>query len=378
MTVRENSRITLSIRNLSKIFRGKHDQVQALDDVSLDIREGELFTLLGPSGCGKTTTLRCVAGFEKPSSGTIDFLGQDFTSTPPFRRNIGMVFQSYALFPHLSIFENVAYGLRIRKLSRKEIVDRVNRIITMVGLEATQNRKPSELSGGQQQRIALARALVYDPQLLLLDEPLSNLDAKLRVYMREEIRRIQQQAKVTTIYVTHDQEEALSISDRIAVMHAGKVSQVGSPDEIYENPGSIRVADFIGQANFLDCEVQQNANPILEFRSGERITLTNSSVNIRNYQDREGILFVRPEQMEISADPDYPNSLRGEVKVILYLGSVVRYYIEIFQNQEPQEILVDQDRRVQGVGVGDPVAVLVLGQEAKLFPTEQRQQLEKV
>jgi iron(III) transport system ATP-binding protein len=377
MTEHENSRITLSIRNLSKIFRGKHDPVQALDDVSLDIREGELFTLLGPSGCGKTTTLRCIAGFEKPSAGKIDFLGRDFTSIPPFRRNIGMVFQSYALFPHMSIFENVAYGLRIRKLSRREIENRVNRIIQLVGLEATQKRKPSELSGGQQQRIALARALVYDPELLLLDEPLSNLDAKLRVYMREEIRRIQQQAKVTTIYVTHDQEEALSISDRIAVMHAGKVSQIGSPDEIYENPISIRVADFIGQANFLACSLQGNGDPALTFRSNETITITNSSGNIQSYQDRQGILFVRPEQMEISADPNLPNSLRGEVKVILYLGSVVRYYIEIFQDHEPQEILVDQDRRVRGVEIGDPVAVIVHGQEAKLFPTEQTRQLER-
>jgi iron(III) transport system ATP-binding protein len=378
MTEHDSSRITLSIRNLSKIFRGKHDPVQALDDVALDIREGELFTLLGPSGCGKTTTLRCIAGFEKPSSGRIDFLGQDFTSIPPFRRNIGMVFQSYALFPHMSIFENVAYGLRIRKLSRRETEDRVNRIIALVGLEATQKRKPSELSGGQQQRIALARALVYDPQLLLLDEPLSNLDAKLRVYMREEIRRIQQQAKVTTIYVTHDQEEALSISDRIAVMHAGRVSQIGSPDEIYENPISIRVADFIGQANFLACSVEGNGDPALTFRSNETITIINSSGNIQSYRDREGILFVRPEQMEISGDPNHPNSLRGEVKIILYLGSVVRYYIEIFQNHEPQEILVDQDRRIRGVEIGDPVAVLVHGQEAKLFPTEQKRQLEKV
>jgi spermidine/putrescine ABC transporter ATP-binding subunit len=378
MSEHDNSRVTLSIRNLSKIFRGKHDQVQALDDVSLDIREGELFTLLGPSGCGKTTTLRCVAGFEKPSSGTIDFLGQDFTSTPPFRRNIGMVFQSYALFPHMSIFENVAYGLKIRKVPRREIDQRVNRIIHMVGLEATLQRKPSELSGGQQQRIALARALVYDPQLLLLDEPLSNLDAKLRVYMREEIRRIQQQAKVTTIYVTHDQEEALSISDRIAVMHSGKVSQVGSPDEIYENPDSIRVADFIGQANFLTCSVQQDADAELSFRSGERITLPHSSGNIRTFQQAEGVLFVRPEQMEISADANHPNSLTGRVKVILYLGSLVRYYVEIFEGRDPQEILVDQERRVRGVGVGDSVSVLVHGQEAKLFPPEQRRQLEQV
>lgn len=375
MKAHDGGRITLSIKNLSKVFRGKHDQVQALDDVSLDIREGELFTLLGPSGCGKTTTLRCIAGFEKPTSGTIDFLGQDFTSIPPFRRNIGMVFQSYALFPHLSIFENVAYGLRIRKLSRREIEERVNRIIQLVGLEATQKRKPSELSGGQQQRIALARALVYDPQLLLLDEPLSNLDAKLRVYMREEIRRIQQRAKVTTIYVTHDQEEALSISDRIAVMHAGKVSQVGSPDTIYENPISIRVADFIGQANFLTCKVRGDGDPVLTFRSNEEIAFKNSSGNILSFRDREGILFVRPEQIEVTADPNHPNGLKGEVKVVLYLGSLVRYYIEIFQNNDPQEILVDQDRRVRGVGVGAAVAVIIHGQEAKLFPTEQKQQL---
>jgi iron(III) transport system ATP-binding protein len=288
-----------------------------------------------------------------------------------------MVFQSYALFPHLSIYENVAYGLKIRKMPRREIEERVNRIIALVGLEATQKRKPSELSGGQQQRIALARALVYDPQLLLLDEPLSNLDAKLRVYMREEIRRIQQKAKVTTIYVTHDQEEALSISDRIAVMHSGRVSQTGSPDEIYENPVSIRVADFIGQANFLDCEVRQENDPVLTFRSGEQIVLPNGSGSIRSYPDGEGILFVRPEQMEITSDPDHPNSLGGQVKVILYLGSVVRYYVEILRNRDPQEILVDQDRRVRDVSVGDAVAVVVHGQEAKLFPREQRALLEK-
>jgi ABC-type Fe3+/spermidine/putrescine transport system ATPase subunit len=377
MTEQENGRITLSIKNLSKVFRSKHDQVQALDDVSLDIREGELFTLLGPSGCGKTTTLRCIAGFEKPTDGAIDFLGQDFTAIPPFRRNIGMVFQSYALFPHMSIFENVAYGLRIRKLSRREIGERVNQIIQLVGLEATQKRKPSELSGGQQQRIALARALVYDPQLLLLDEPLSNLDAKLRVYMREEIRRIQQQARVTTIYVTHDQEEALSISDRIAVMHAGRVSQVGSPDEIYENPNSIRVADFIGQANFLDCAIRRDGAPVLTFRSNEEISLSDSSGSILEFSHMEGILFVRPEQMEVAAEPDQANTLKGEVKVILYLGSVVRYYVEIFQNDSPQEVLIDQDRRVPGVGVGDQVAVIIHGQEAKLFPSEQKQQLEQ-
>ena len=373
----ESGKITLSIRNLIKVFASKHQQVQALDDVSLDIREGELFTLLGPSGCGKTTTLRCIAGFEKPTGGSIDFLGRDFTAIPPFRRKIGMVFQSYALFPHMSIFENVAYGLRIRKTPKKEIEERVGRIIALVGLEATQKRKPSELSGGQQQRIALARALVYDPKLLLLDEPLSNLDAKLRVYMREEIRRIQQQARVTTIYVTHDQEEALSISDRIAVMHDGKVSQVGLPDEIYENPNSIRVADFIGQANFLDCAVKNNGATVLSFPSGEEIVLETGSDSIRSFPHQEGILFVRPEQMQVMAAADQANTLKGEVKVILYLGSVVRYFVEIFQKTTPQEILVDQDRRVGGVKVGDPVDVGLQGEEAKLFPSDQKNQLDQ-
>lgn len=371
----ESGKVTLSIRNLVKVFGSKHGQVQALDDVSLDIREGELFTLLGPSGCGKTTTLRCIAGFEKPSGGSIDFLGRDYTAIPPFRRNIGMVFQSYALFPHMSIFENVAYGLRIRKIPKKEIEERVGRIIQLVGLETTQKRKPSELSGGQQQRIALARALVYDPELLLLDEPLSNLDAKLRVYMREEIRRIQQQARVTTIYVTHDQEEALSISDRIAVMHNGKVSQVGPPDEIYENPNSIRVADFIGQANFLDCAVKNNGATVLTFTSGEEIVLETDSDSIHSFPHQEGILFVRPEQMQVTAAADQANTLKGEVKVILYLGSVVRYFVEIFLKTTPQEILVDQDRRVGGVRVGDPVAVGLQGEGAKLFPCDQKNQL---
>jgi len=246
-----------------------------------------------------------------------------------------------------------------------------------VGLEATQKRKPSELSGGQQQRIALARALVYDPELLLLDEPLSNLDAKLRVYMREEIRRIQQQAMVTTIYVTHDQEEALSISDRIAVMHDGKVSQVGLPDEIYESPNSIRVADFIGQANFLDCVVKNNGATMLTFPSGEEIVLETGPDSIHSFPHQEGTLFVRPEQMQVITAADGTNTLKGEVKVILYLGSVVRYFVEIFQKTTPQNILIDQDRRVGGVRVGDQVAVRLQIEEAKLFPTDQKKQLEQ-
>ncbi len=368
----KKSPVTLSIRDLSKVFAGKDKNVEALADISLDVREGDLFTLLGPSGCGKTTMLRCIAGFEKPTNGEINFLGRDYTAIPPFRRNIGMVFQSYALFPHMSIFDNVAYGLKIRKLSRQEIKDRVNSIIDLVGLVDTQKRKPSELSGGQQQRIALARALVYNPQLLLLDEPLSNLDAKLRVYMREEIRRIQQRAKVTTIYVTHDQEEALSISDQIAVMHAGRVSQIGSPDEIYENPHSILVADFIGQANFLECSVksQSSGSLALTFPSDEKLRLDRNLRIFSDFFHSKGVLFVRPERIEITPESDRPNSLRGMVKRILYLGSLVRYFIEVFHHSAPQEVLVDKNRRIKGIQVGDEVALVFNGDDVRLFPSD--------
>ncbi len=366
--------VTLSIRNLAKTFRVKNETVEALRNVSLDVRKGELFTLLGPSGCGKTTTLRCIAGFEKPTGGQIYFLDQDFTAVPPFRRNIGMVFQSYALFPHLSIFENVAYGLKMRKLPRPEIEEKVESIIRMVGLEGAGKRKPGALSGGQQQRIALARALVYEPRLLLLDEPLSNLDAKLRVYMREEIRRIQQQAKVTTVYVTHDQEEALSISDRIAVMHDGRLSQVGTPDEIYEDPRSVRVADFIGQANFFACSIKRREKGSLDFTfpSAERMALNIGSDRIADFPYPEGVLFVRPEHMKVVPGPGKPNTLKGRVKVILYLGSVVRYFIEIFQPAAPQEVLVDEHRRLRGVHEGDEVSVAFQGDDIKLFPSKEQ------
>ena len=377
--------VALSVTELHKTFRGRDERVTALAGVSLEVREGELFTLLGPSGCGKTTTLRCIAGFEKPSSGRILFQGRDFASVPPYRRGIGMVFQSYALFPHLSIFENVAYGLRVRRKSREEIAGKVEEILRLVGLEGTARRKPGELSGGQQQRIALARALVYDPRLLLLDEPLSNLDAKLRIFMREEIRRIQQRAGVTTIYVTHDQEEALSISDRIAVMHSGKVSQIGTPDDIYENPGSVRVADFIGQANFLSCRLLGSAGaPRLRFPSGEEIPLPVPTLEHRGFAasgsgDAEAILFVRPEHLSIQG-PDGPRErgppgLGAEVRTILYLGTQVRYFLELPPEVSRKQLLVDERRRIPGVREGSRVTVLFQWEGARLFPWEQREQL---
>jgi len=369
---------TLKILDLAKTFTAKDGKVAALAGVSLEVREGELFTLLGPSGCGKTTTLRCVAGFEQPTAGSISFRGEDFTAVPPFRRNIGMVFQSYALFPHLSIHENVAYGLRVRRVPRAAVAEKVRAILQLVGLEAAGNRKPGELSGGQQQRVALARALVYDPRLLLLDEPLSNLDAKLRVYMREEIRRIQQQAGVTTLYVTHDQEEALSISDRIAVMHAGRVSQVGTPDEIYQEPASVRVADFIGQANFLPCRVSRDESSVtLRFTSGDEVTSREAPPSVRDFAHPDGVLFVRPEHARI-LPPGSAGAVRGRVLAVLYLGSEVRYFLEVPGSPAGRQFQVDADRRIAGVREGDAVSVSIAWDGARLFPADQLDQFATV
>jgi len=370
--------VTLRIENLAKTFAAKDGKVAALAGVSLEVREGELFTLLGPSGCGKTTTLRCVAGFEVPTSGSISFRGDDFTAVPPFRRNIGMVFQSYALFPHLSIHENVAYGLRVRRVPRGAIQEKVRAILQLVGLEAAGNRKPGELSGGQQQRVALARALVYEPRLLLLDEPLSNLDAKLRVYMREEIRRIQQQANVTTLYVTHDQEEALSISDRIAVMHAGSVSQVGTPDEIYQEPANVRVADFIGQANFLPCRISRDGSTVrLRFEGGDALVPSDAPEAVRAFEHGEGVLFVRPEHALV-LPPGATGAVRGKVVAILYLGSEVRYFLAVPGSPAGRQFQVDAGRRIAGVREGDSVSVSFDWTGVRLFPGDQLDQLATV
>jgi ABC-type Fe3+/spermidine/putrescine transport system ATPase subunit len=226
--------------------------VWAVRDVSLEVREGEFFSLLGPSGCGKTTTLRMVAGLERPTAGRIFFGDDDVTHTPPQHRNVGLVFQSYAVFPTMSVTDNVAYGLRIRKVPEGEVRRRVAQMLEIVGLAALGHRMPGQLSGGQLQRVALARALAIQPRVLLLDEPLSNLDAKLRVEVRAEIRRLQRELGITTLYVSHDQEEALSMSDRIGVMHAGRLDQVGAPEEIYRRPATRFVARFVGEGTLLD------------------------------------------------------------------------------------------------------------------------------
>jgi len=245
--------VKVKLVNVTKRF----GEVIAVNKVSLEVREGELFTFLGPSGCGKTTTLRLIAGFYKPDEGEIYFDDELVNDIPPYKRNTGMVFQNYALWPHMNVFDNIAYGLKLRNMPPPQIIKKVKEVIELIGLKGKESRFPSQLSGGEQQRVALARALVIQPKVLLLDEPLSNLDAKLRLKMRSEIRRLQKRLGITTIYVTHDQEEALSISDRIAVMNKGEVLQIGTPLEIYEKPKDIFIADFIGTTNFIPCVVKE-------------------------------------------------------------------------------------------------------------------------
>ena len=261
----------------------KYGDFTAVHDLNLAIKKGEFFTFLGPSGCGKTTTLRAIAGFEKPAKGAIVAFGDDLLKKLPEERNLGFVFQSYALFPTMSVYENIAFGLKAHKVPKKDIGEKVKRVAEITGITEHLTKKISELSGGQQQRIAIARALVLEPQILLMDEPLSNLDAKLRVSTREEIRKLQKKLGITTIYVTHDQEEAMAISDRIAVFNTGRIEQIGTPKEIYNRPETGFVAKFIGDINILEGEAEQLAKGLLG-------------------ADEESRIYLRPHKLDISKE----------------------------------------------------------------------------
>jgi len=300
---------------------------RAIDDVSLTIEEGEFFTLLGPSGCGKTTLLRTIAGFHTPEAGEIRFGDRVVNSIPPHRRETGMVFQNYALFPHLSVYDNVAYGLRARKIPRTETAGRVAEILKSVQLDGLEHRAPSQLSGGQQQRVALARALVISPQILLMDEPLSNLDAKLRVSMREEIRRIQKRLGITTIYVTHDQEEAMAVSDRIAILSRGRLEQVGTPAGIYFRPVSRFAAEFMGGSNLLEFPVvaYDPQTAMITAEAGEQ----NIQLRGEKPTGRTITVSIRPEWIRVvpSSASEDQNVLAGRVVSSTFLGSMVRYRV---------------------------------------------------
>jgi spermidine/putrescine transport system ATP-binding protein len=305
----------------------------AVDDLSLDIAVGEFFSLLGPSGCGKTTTLRMIGGFEEPTRGTIYLRGRDVTDLPPHKRDVNTVFQSYALFPHLNVFENVAFGLRRRKVSSDEIQTRVERALKLVDLEGFEKRKPGQMSGGQQQRVALARALVNEPEVLLLDEPLGALDLKLRKQMQLELKRIQQEVGITFIYVTHDQEEAMTMSDRFAVMRSGKIEQIGPPEEVYENPQTEFVASFLGASNLLDGELkeQTNGESSILLAGGDLVHLPSERAPfVPGATVKVG---VRPEKITIGPDDGSPvtsgwNAVSGLLRMSTYIGVSHQYKVE--------------------------------------------------
>lgn len=336
------------IEQLRKDFSG----LTVLQDINLDIKEGEFFALLGPSGCGKTTTMRCIAGFETPTSGIIKIGDKNVANLAPNERNCGMVFQSYALFPHMNVFDNVAYSLNIKELKKsnffkkagvytrmlnskivkypQHIERKVMDILEYVELTEHAKKLTSELSGGQQQRVALARALVMEPEVLLMDEPLSNLDLKLRHTMRNTIRRIQQDLKITTIFVTHDQEEAMSMADRIAVMKDGKILQVGTPTDLYSNPNTPFIADFVGTSNIL-------SGKVVGSEKGETIVqIGNQQIKSSTQTDKKDVqVIIRPENINVlnGAPDDFGNSFEGTIHLATYLGSIVRYDVRVGEHQ---------------------------------------------
>ena len=306
--------------------------VTAVDDLSLTVRGGEFFSLLGPSGCGKTTTLRMIGGFEEVSSGTVYLGDEDITALPPFKRNINTVFQNYALFPHLDVFENIAFGLRRRKTPKGQIGHQVAFMLRLVDLEGYDKRRPNQLSGGQQQRVALARALVNNPSILLLDEPLGALDLKLRKQMQVELKRIQSEIGITFIFVTHDQEEAMTMSDRIAVMRHGRIEQLGAPEELYERPRTEFVAGFLGVSNLLDGDVVGRGGDLVEIRlrGGGTVRAPAESVDGATHVQvgiRPEKLRVLPRGAEVVEDDGATNSLEGTVLDASYIGVSTQYLV---------------------------------------------------
>lgn len=324
--------MSVKLVNISKIFGDQGNaqkKVVAVKDVNLEIKDGEMVTLLGPSGCGKTTTLRIVSGFETPTTGEVWISGKRVNNIPPNKRDTSMVFQSYAIFPHLSVAQNIGFGLELKGWEKNKIEKEVRKIMEIMEFPELYNRRPEQLSGGQQQRVALARAVINKPSVLLFDEPLSNLDAKLRVQMRMEIRRIQKTFGITSIYVTHDQEEALTISDRIVVMNEGKIMQAATPIEIYSYPENMFVADFIGRVNFIP-------GKIIEKR--EKTLLIDFGICQKEFKNRSGefeknesvIIVVRPESLKMSSYKKRdPHCIQGKISKLVYLGPTIEYEIEV-------------------------------------------------
>jgi iron(III) transport system ATP-binding protein len=363
--VDQNADIRLKLQRVTKEFpdRGGTGTVKAVNEVSLDIHSGEFLTLLGPSGCGKTTTLRLIAGFEIPSDGRILLDDVDITTQPPNKRDMALVFQNYALFPHMSVFDNVSYGLQTRSVSKDEIKRRVEAVLKLMSLEELGKRRPNQLSGGQQQRVALARSLVVEPRILLFDEPLSNLDAKLRMQMRSEIHQLQRRLKITSIYVTHDQIEAMALSDRIVVMNQGRIEQIGTPDEIYRRPSTRFVADFIGRANFVDATMLSTANGTAQIEiMGRRCEVVRGS---HITPDMPVIAMLRSEALVLRQDPTLP---QVSVEQAMYLGSEVEYVVN---TGTQQLVVIKQDPRpVDFFAEGSTVGIDFQPDSVHLLPAD--------
>jgi putative spermidine/putrescine transport system ATP-binding protein len=328
--------------------------------ISFEVQAGEFFSLLGPSGCGKTTTLRCIAGFETLNAGSIRLRGERLDDKPPHRRDVGLVFQNYALFPHLTVFDNIAFGLRLRHVAKPEIAERVGRILRLVDLPEMAQRFPAQLSGGQQQRVAIARSLVLEPQILMFDEPLSNLDFKLRIQMRDELKSLQRRLGKTAIYVTHDQTEALALSDRIAVLSHGHIEQIGTPGDIYERPATTFVAEFIGSSNLIAGHVVGNGD-------GEAIVETETGLRLRcaaNGDDRGGAVsvLVRPERIRVEAAGSGAgsgdNRFPARIIEVTYLGEDLHLRMELAGGQSVQAALKNTGA-ARGWAVAQPVEIVV-------------------
>jgi spermidine/putrescine transport system ATP-binding protein len=357
----ESRSVAIGLESVSKRFGG----VGAVDDVSLEIGEGEFFSLLGPSGCGKTTTLRMVAGFERPDEGRIVLHGDDVTTVPANRRPVNMVFQQYALFPHMSVYDNVAFGLKVKRVPRAEHGGRIQQMLRVVSLEGLEKRRARQLSGGQQQRVALARALVNRPEALLLDEPLGALDVKLRKHMQLELKRIQHELGTTFVYVTHDQEEALAMSDRIAVMNGGRVEQIGGPREIYERPQTAFVADFIGSLNAFDFRVDELIGDSAVMRLGEDGRLV-VPINGGHSPGETLRVAVRPERIQIGgASVPGGSHLAGTLAEIVFLGMYTQFHVDTAAGRFVAHRLADE--QLAPLRAGSPVALSWEPEQASLL-----------
>lgn len=351
--------VKVVLKGITKRF----GEVVAAKDINLEIDHGEFFTLLGPSGCGKTTTLRIIAGLEWPDEGKIFFDGEDITDLPPYKRNTGMVFQNYAIWPHMSVFENIAYGLKVRKISKEDVKDKAHKALDLVKLGGLEKRFPAQLSGGQQQRVALARALVIEPEVLLLDEPLSNLDAKLRVEMREEIKELQRELGITTIYVTHDQEEAMVISDRVAIQNQGAVQQIGTPREIYYKPQSLFIATFIGRGTLLE-GVTESIRDHVKVRVGDTVLYgVPSFTDLKIRRGEKVACVLRPENFTLEKPKEPSNVFEGVTEWMAFVGP----YMEVRLNVGGMGLLVDLDPNVK-MSIGEKLRVYMPRADTIILP----------